>query len=124
MRESKLWFLHIITAIIILLLLGSHMGIMHAGAILKGLGFNFSDQPTSSGAVFERSRQALFMVIYIVLLGTALFHGLYALRGIFYELSLPKILEKIIGRALCVAGIALFLYGSYVAVHLVQTKGV
>jgi succinate dehydrogenase / fumarate reductase membrane anchor subunit len=120
MRESKLWFLHIITAIIILVLLGSHMGIMHMGSILSKMGFEFSDQPTSSEEVFRRSQQALFMVVYIVLLGTALFHGLYGLRSIFYELSLPKVLEKNVGRVLCVAGIALFLYGSYVAVQLVQ----
>jgi succinate dehydrogenase / fumarate reductase membrane anchor subunit len=119
-RESKLWFLHIITAVIILFLLSSHMGIMHMGSILNHLGFNFSAQPTSSDEVFRRSRQVLFMVVYIALLGTALFHGLYGLRSIFYELSLPKAVEKTIGRALCVVGIALFLYGSYVAVQLVQ----
>ena len=120
MRESKLWFLHIITAVIILFLLGSHMGLMHMGSILNRLGFNFSDNPTSSGEVFQRSRQVLFMVVYIALLGTALFHGLYGLRSIFYELSLPKVTEKTVGRALCIAGIALFIYGSYVAVHLVR----
>ena len=118
MRESKLWFLHIITAIIILILLGSHMGIMHMGSILGKMGFNFSDHPTSSDEVFRRSQQVVFMVVYIVLLGTALFHGLYGLRSIFYELSLPKALEKAIGRLLCITGIALFIYGSYVAVQL------
>ena len=121
MRESKLWFLHIITAIIILVLLSSHMGIMHMGSILSYLGLNFSSDPTSSEEVFRRSRQVMFMVVYIILLGAALFHGLYGLRSIFYELSLPKVLEKTIGRVLCVAGIALFLYGSYVAVQLVQS---
>ena len=120
MRESKLWFLHIITAVVILFLLGSHMGIMHMGSILSYLGFSFSDHPTNSSEVFQRSRQVLFMLVYIALLGTALFHGLYGLRSIFYELSLPKVVEKIIGRVLCVAGIALFIYGSYVAVQLVQ----
>ena len=123
MRESKLWFLHIITAVIILFLLGSHMGIMHMGSILNRLGFNFSDNPTSSGEVFQRSRQVLFMIVYIALLGTALFHGLYGLRSIFYELSLPKVTEKTVGRALCIVGVALFIYGSYVAVQLVH-KGV
>ena len=123
MREAKLWFLHIIAAVVILFLLGSHMGIMHMGSILGHLGLNFSDHPTNSEEVFERSKHVLFMVVYIALLGTALFHGMYGLRSIFYELSLPKVLEKTIGRILCVAGIALFLYGSYVAVQLVQ-KGV
>ena len=120
MRESKLWFLHVITAIIILVLLSSHMGIMHMGSILGKLGFDFSADPTNTEEVFQRSRQVLFMVVYIALLGTALFHGLYGLRSIFYELSLPKVTEKTVGRALCIAGIALFIYGSYVAVQLVQ----
>jgi len=96
------------------------MGIMHMGSILSRLGLNFSSDPTNSEDVFRRSEQVMFMFIYIVLLGTGLFHGLYGLRSIFYELSLPKVLEKTIGRLLCIAGIALFLYGSYVAVQLVQ----
>jgi len=120
MRESKLWFLHIIAAVAVLFLLGSHMGIMHMGSILNHMGFSFSDHPTDSECVFGRSRQVAFMFIYIALLGTALFHGLYALRSIFYELSLPKVLEKAVGRILFVVGIALFVYGSYVAVQLVQ----
>jgi len=120
MRESKLWFLHIITAMVILVLLSSHMGIMHLGYILDFLGFQNAIKPTSAENVFARSQQTLFMVFYIVLLGVTLFHGLYGLRSILYELSLPKAMEKIIGRLLCVAGIALFLYGSYVAVQLVQ----
>ena len=124
MSESKLWFLHIITAMVILVLLSSHMGIMHMGSILSNLGFNFSSDPTSVKEVFRRSEQVLFMVVYIILLGTALFHGLYGLRGIIYELSLPKSVEKTIGGLLGVVGVLLFLYGSYVAVHLVQAKGV
>ena len=124
MRESKLWFLHIITAIVILVLLSSHMGIMHMGSILSSLGFNFSDNPTSAEEVFRRSEQALFMAVYIILLGVGLFHGLYGLRRIIYELSLPKRVEKAVGGLFLVAGVLLFLYGSYVAVHLVQAKGV
>jgi len=123
MRESKLWFLHIVTAIIILVLLSSHMGIMHLGYILSFLGFENTIGPTSAESVFARSEQALFMVFYIVLLGVALFHGLYGLRSIICELSLPGWLEKAVGRLFCVAGVLLFIYGSYVAVHLVQNRG-
>jgi succinate dehydrogenase hydrophobic anchor subunit len=64
------------------------------------------------------------MVAYILLLGVGLFHGLYGLRSIFFELSLPKGAEKTIGSILAVAGIALFIYGSYVAIALFQTRGV
>jgi succinate dehydrogenase hydrophobic anchor subunit len=123
MRESKLWFWHILTAVIILVLLGLHMGIMHLGAILGALGIG-SSHPTNSEEVFRRSQQLFFMVTYILLLGAALFHGLYGLRSMLFELSLSRTAEKFIGGLCAVAGVALFVYGSYVAVAVFQLKGV
>jgi succinate dehydrogenase / fumarate reductase membrane anchor subunit len=123
MRESKLWFWHILTAVIILVLLGLHMGIMHLSAILNALGIG-SDDPTKSAEVFHRSQQLFFMITYILLLGAALFHGLYGLRSMLFELSLSKTLEKFIGGLCAVAGFVLFIYGSYVAVAVYQLKGV
>ena len=121
MRESKLWFWHILSAIVILVLLGVHMGTMHLGAILSSVGIESSD-PVISAEVFHRSQQVIFVVTYILLLGTALFHGLYGLRSILFELSLSKTLEKAIGSVCAVAGIILFVYGSYVAVRVYQMK--
>jgi len=123
MRESRLWFWHILSSIVILVLLGLHMGTMHLGEILHMMGVGSGD-PIDSSKVFERSRQAVYMVTYILLLGTGLFHGLYGLRSIFFELSLPKSAEKTIGGFLAVGGIALFIYGSYVAVALFQRSGI
>ena len=123
MRESRLWFWHILSAVVILVLLGLHMGTMHLSELLHMAGIGSGD-PVDSSQVFERSRQAVYMVTYILLLGTGLFHGLYGLRSIFFELSLSKALEKTIGGFLAVAGVALFLYGSYVAVVVFQTNGV
>ena len=119
MRESRLWFWHILSAIVILVLLGMHMGTMHLGAILSSIGIGSSD-PVKSAAVFHRSQQLIYMVTYILLLGAALFHGLYGLRSMLLELSLSKGLEKAIGRVCAVAGVLLFIYGSYVAVMLVR----
>jgi len=123
MRESRLWFWHILSAVVILVLLGIHMGTMHLGELLHMMGIGSGD-PVGSAQVFERSRQAVYMVTYILLLGTGLFHGLYGLRSIFFELSLSKSVEKTIGGVLAVAGGALFIYGSYVAIALFQTSGV
>jgi len=122
-RESKLWSWHILSAVIILVLLGLHMGIMHLSAIWHALGIGTGD-PTHSDEVFRRSRQLFFMITYILLLGAALFHGLYGLRSMFFELSLSKTAEKLIGGFCAVAGLALFIYGSYVAVAVFQLKGV
>jgi succinate dehydrogenase hydrophobic anchor subunit len=123
MRESKLWFWHILSAIVILVLLGIHMGIMHLGEILGTIGIGSSD-PVKWSEVIHRSQQVCFMVTYIVMLGAALFHGLYGLRSMLFELSLSKALEKAIGGLCALAGVVLFIYGSYVAVAVFQMKGV
>lgn len=123
MRESKLWFWHILSAVIILVLLGVHMGIMHLGEILSAIGIG-SGHAVASESVFHRSTQSVFMVTYILLLGVALFHGFYGLRSMLFELSLSKALEKTIGGLFAVAGIGLFLYGSYAAIWIFQMKGV
>jgi succinate dehydrogenase / fumarate reductase membrane anchor subunit len=123
MRESKLWSWHILSAVVILVLLGIHMGIMHWGEILGALGIGSGD-PVKSAEVFHRSQQFIFMITYIVLLGAALFHGLYGLRSMLFELSFSKALEKTIGGLCAVAGIVLFIYGGYVAVAVFQMKGV
>jgi len=123
MRESRLWFWHILSAVVILVLLGVHMGTMHLSELLHLMGIGSGD-PVESSQVFQRSRQAVYMITYILLLGTGLFHGLYGLRSMFFELSLSKSLEKAIGGVLAIAGIALFFYGSYVAVVVFQMSGV
>ena len=119
MRESKLWFWHILSAIVILVLLGVHMGTMHLGAILSSIGIGSRD-PVKSAEVFHRSQQFIYMATYILLLGSALFHGLYGLRSMLFELSLSKGMEKAIGSVCAVAGMVLFIYGSYVAVRVYQ----
>jgi succinate dehydrogenase hydrophobic anchor subunit len=123
MRESKLWSWHILTAVIILVLLGIHMGIMHLGAILSAVGIG-SSNPTSSAEVFHRSRQVFYMVTYILLLAAALFHGLYGLRSMLFELSLSKAVQKAIGGLCAVVGVALFIYGSYAAIVVFQMKAI
>jgi succinate dehydrogenase hydrophobic anchor subunit len=123
MRETKLWFWHILTAVLILVLLGVHMGTMHMGAVTKTFGIGSGD-PVKSADVFHRSRQIIYLISYITLLGAALFHGLYGLRSMLFELSLSKMMEKAISGICAVGGIALFIYGSYVAVIVFQMKEV
>jgi succinate dehydrogenase hydrophobic anchor subunit len=123
LRESKLWFWHVLTAVIILVLLGVHMGTMHLGAVTKIFGAGSGD-PVKSPEVFHRSQQTVYLISYIALLGAALFHGLYGLRSMLFELSLSKIMEKAISGICAFGGIALFIYGSYVAVIVFQMKEV
>ena len=125
MRESTLWFWHIIAGAVILIFLSLHMAIMHLDAILTFLGLGYANT-VSAETVFLRSQQTFFMATYIVLLGAALFHGLYGFRNILFELTLAKGLEKVINWLFVLGGLALFAYGTYAAIiiYLMKVKEV
>jgi len=115
MRETKLWTWHIITAAIILIFLSLHMLIMHLDLIMGVL------SPAGGRAidwenVISRSKMVFFVITYIVLLGAALYHGLYGLRNILFELSLKKGMQKFINIMLIFGGICLFAAGTYAAI--------
>lgn len=115
MRESKLWFWHLIAGAVILILLAVHMAIMHLDAILGFLGIGY-DKPDTFTSVAERAQQSLFMITYVLLLGAALYHGFYGTRTILFELSLSKSLERLINVVFVLAGVGLFVFGSYAAI--------
>ncbi|MBN2411953.1 hypothetical protein JXQ31_09700 [candidate division KSB1 bacterium] len=117
MRESKLWVYHLIAGAVILVLLGIHMFIMHLDAILYSLGVG-SQNPIDSGVVFARSKELFFMITYIILLGTALYHGLYGFKNILMELTLAQKSEKFISGFLTLCGVLLFAYGTFAAVFV------
>jgi len=98
---------------VILVLLGVHMSIIHLNILL--------DWPDSGGGdatdwvnVAARGRLLTFGVAYIVLLATALYHGLYGLRTILLELGLKPDVRRLISILLLVTGICLFTLGAWV----------
>lgn len=123
MRASTLWFWHIVAGAVILILLSVHMAIMHLNDIMTFLGIH-NESPVDAASVFARSRQAFFMITYILLLGAALFHGLYGFRTIVLELTLSQRFEKVLTAVLVLAGLALFVYGTYAAIAIYQMKEV
>jgi succinate dehydrogenase hydrophobic anchor subunit len=123
MRESTLWFWHIIAGAVILVFLGLHMAIMHLNDILALLGTGYANT-TDAATVFARSKQGFFMVTYILLLGAALYHGLYGCRTIIFELNIGKGLQKAINWLFLLGGLFLFVYGTYVAIYLYNLKEV
>lgn len=110
MKETRLWFLHITCGGIILCLLGLHMAVMHLDQI-TGL-FSLGGHAVDWVNVAHRSKTVLFAVIYILLLGAALYHGLYGLRSILLEIDFLKTWKKPINVLFCLAGIILFTIGS------------
>ncbi len=115
MRESTAWYWFLFAGLIIFVLLGLHMAIMHLDELLLALGTGYANVLTFS-SVLARSKQTFFMISYIILLGVALYHGLYGLRTILFELNLKSGLQRLVTAVLLVAGVGLFVFGSYAAI--------
>jgi succinate dehydrogenase / fumarate reductase membrane anchor subunit len=99
---------------VILVLLGLHMTIMHLDEIVRV--FNSAPgEPISWANVVVRGKSVFFLVNYVLLLGAALFHGLYGLRNILFELNPAAGLRKAVNGLFVVVGLALFVFGTWAA---------
>lgn len=114
MRDQKLWTWHLLAGLVILVFLGLHMAIMHLDAIL-GIFNPAGGHPIDWANVVARAQQTFFMVTYIVLLGAALFHGLYGLRNIVFELGIGSGLKTAVSAVLTIGGLAMFAFGAWAA---------
>jgi succinate dehydrogenase / fumarate reductase membrane anchor subunit len=115
MKESSKWTLHIAAGMVILVLLGLHMLIMHMQTLLGWLGLG-TESVLSFESVAQRGKQAFFMVTYVILLGAALYHGLYGLRNILLEMVPGRGAQKGFGVLLTVVGLVFFALGTYAAI--------
>ena len=114
MRDQRWWTWHVLASLVILVFLGLHMVVMHMEAIVRI--FNPEPgHPIEWANVVARAKSAFFMVTYIVLLGAALFHGLYGLRNILFELNPGGGVKKGLNFLFVVGGLALFVFGAWAA---------
>ncbi len=114
MRDQRLWTWHIGAGAVILVLLGLHMTVMHLEAIVRV--FNPAPgEPIAWANVVARGKSVFFLVTYVLLLGTALFHGFYGLRNILFELNPGAGAKKAVDGLLLAAGLALFAIGTWAA---------
>jgi succinate dehydrogenase / fumarate reductase membrane anchor subunit len=120
LRDTRLWTWHVAAGLIILILLGMHMGVMHLDDVLHITGPGSANpaggNPIDWANVVERGQQVGFVVFYIVLLGTALFHGLYGLRNILLELNPSPGLQRLLSVLLMAVGFGMFAFGTWAAV--------
>lgn len=116
MRESRLWAFHLICGAGLLLLLSLHMGLMHYAGILALLGWTM-EPVLSFSSVVERGRGAAGAAMYVLLLGFALYHGLYGLRGVLGEIWGSARAERFINAGVLVFGLGVLVYGVAVAVQ-------
>ena len=114
MRDQALWTWHVLAGLVIAVLLGLHMTIMHLDVIV-GV-FNPADpHPIAWANVVARARMGFFTMSYIVLLGAALFHGLYGLRNILFELGPGRGVKSALNVVLAAGGVGLFAFGAWAA---------
>jgi len=114
MRDQRLWTWHVLAGLVIFVLLGLHMSVMHLDALF-GWFSPAGARPIAWNSVIERARLGFFTVSYVVLLGAALFHGLYGLRNILFELGPGAGAKKFLSLLLTAGGVALFVYGAWAA---------
>ncbi len=116
MRDQSLWTWHLAAGAVILVLLGLHMTIMHLDTLLPlAVSTPKGGEPIDWANVVERARSAFFLVTYVLLLGAALFHGLYGLRNILFELNPGTGTRKALTGLFLVAGVVLFVMGTWAA---------
>jgi len=117
MRNTYLQFVQFFSGVIIAVLLGIHIVLMHLDKILGFFGRDVADV-TAWEPMIERSRQGLWVGIYIVLLIFGLYHGLNGLRNIILELTPSVRVSRVITWIFIIIGIAAFIMGTYVPVLL------
>ncbi len=119
MHETKYWTWHMAAGIVIALLLGQHMLIMHVGGVTHMSAPHGGEAISKANSLFRDGR-LFFTVTYVLLLGVALYHGLYGLRTMLFELTLKPATEKAITVVMLVVGVGLFGLGTWsaIAVHI------
>ena len=124
MRETKYWTWHMAAGVVILFLLGLHMLVMHVGGITQLFAPHGGEAISKENSLF-RDGKLFFTVAYILLLGTALYHGLYGFRTILFELTLRPAVEKAITLVLVILGLGLFGLGAWAAItaHAIAIAG-
>ena len=120
MRNTYLWFIQLVTGVLIAVLAGIHMVWMHLDAILGFFGVDMGDT-TSWYSMIERSREIIWAGIYIALLAVVLYHAFNGLRNIILELTPSARTERIVTWAIVTFGILVFIWSAYVPIALLST---
>lgn len=114
MKEAAYWTWFIIAALVILVFGGLHIIVMHVPV------FGFYNPAGGSVTAWEnvafRSQHPFVVFTYVILLAAALYHGLYGLRTIVFELGLSKSFQETLTVLLWILGVILFCVGTYAAI--------
>lgn len=123
-NKTKYWTWHMAAGVVLFFLLGLHMLIMHLGGSLHLFAPHAGEAVSKSNSMFRDSK-ICFTISYVVLLAIGLYHGLYGLRTILFELCLKPAIEKAITVLLVLVGVGLLVIGTWAAYvsHVVALAG-
>jgi succinate dehydrogenase/fumarate reductase cytochrome b subunit len=123
-RETKYWTWHMAAGVVILFLLGLHMLIMHVGGITHLFAPHGGEAASMQNSLF-RDGALFFTITYVLLLGVGLYHGLYGLRTIVFELTLKPAAEKVVSLGFLILGLGMFGLGAWAAIaaHVIARAG-
>jgi succinate dehydrogenase / fumarate reductase, membrane anchor subunit len=98
------WILQRVTAVLVLLLLSSHLAVLHY--IPRNLTITFA-------GVAQRMADVLYFITDSGLLIIALYHGLNGVRAILFDYVTGESARRSITYVLLVVGVAFLLWGEY-----------
>lgn len=119
MKNTYLWLAQLVTGILIAVTLGIHMVWMHLDTILSALGIDASE-PTSWTSVLQRSRDVIWVILYVLLLAFVLYHALYGLRNVISESIQSRSVRLVVTWGILAFGILAFAWGTYVPIILLN----
>ncbi len=90
------------------------MVIMHLDEIVRVLNPS-PGHPIDWANVLSRMKSLFFVVTYPIFAGAVLFHGLYGLRNILFELGIGRGLKSALNVVLVLGGVGLFAFGAWAA---------
>lgn len=114
--ETRYWTWHMAAGIALFFLLGLHMTTVHLGGLTGLFVADPAGQAVSPVNSQARDASLFLTTVYVLLLGLGLYHGLYGLRTIILELTLPPQTERTVTAILVIVGLGLFGLGAWAAI--------
>lgn len=111
----RYWFLNAVCGLLVLLLLGLHMGALYLDDLMSVI-FGTPGGALDWSNVSGRGQSAMVTLVYVVFLGTALFHGLYGLHTMLTEYWSSRRAARLILSGCWIAGLLLFIVGTVATV--------
>ena len=122
MRETKWWAWHMIAGMVLFVLLGLHFLITHLDDVLGLFNVNGPSHAIEWANVVHRAQSLFFAVTYVIMLVAALFHGLYGLRTILFEMNMGAGAKKFVDVLFWLIGLGLLVVGTWAAIASMALK--